>query len=102
MLRQFGTAAGAQVAGHANFNRNLALGQLLQQFRIFGGSEGVADAFGFEIERAPDGFRSGAFSGVDGEMKAVLGGAMVNRGEPFGRAGALVAANPEGGAPSAS
>src|ERR1700730_14629855 len=39
MLREFATAAGPQIAGHADFNRNLALGQLFNQFRILRGSK---------------------------------------------------------------
>src|SRR6202041_3929386 len=40
---------------------------------------------------------TGGFTGVGGEMEAVLGGAGVDGGEPFGRAGALVASDAEGG-----
>ena len=56
----------------------------------------MADAFGFEVERSPDGIGAGAFSGMGGEMEAVLGGARVDGGEPLGRAGALVASYAEG------
>ena len=54
MLGEVGAAAGPQIAGHADFNRNLALGQLFDQFLILRGGEAVADAFGLEVQCAPD------------------------------------------------
>ena len=50
MLRQFGAAARPQIAGNADFNRNLALGQFFDQFRIPRCGEPVPDAFGFTDE----------------------------------------------------
>src|ERR1700688_4282699 len=72
MLRKFGAAARPQIAGHADFNRNLALGQLFDQFRILRGSQAVTDAFRFEIQRAPDGFGPCTLACVRREMKTVL------------------------------
>src|SRR6266404_788099 len=56
----------------------------------------MADAFRFEIQRAPDGVRSGVLARVSGEMKTVLGGARVGACEPLWRSRTLVAANAEG------
>src|ERR1035437_3595678 len=95
MLRQFGAATRPQIAGHADFNRNLVLSQLFDQFRIQPGGKAVTDAFRLEVQRPPDGFRPGAFTGVGGEMKAVLGGASVHRREPLRRPSKLVSANAE-------
>src|SRR6202162_715536 len=96
MLREFGAAARPQIAGHADFNRNLALGQLFNQFRILRSGQAVADAFRFEVQRAPNGIRPGAFTSVRREMKTVLRAARVNACEPLWRTRTLVAANAEG------
>src|SRR6266849_6205756 len=96
MLRKLGAAARPQIAGHADFNRNLVLGQLFDQFRILRGSKAVADAFRFEVQRAPDGFRPGIFTRVRREMKTALRGARVNSRKPFCWPTTLVAANAEG------
>src|ERR1019366_1958051 len=96
MLREFGAAARPQIAGHADFNRNLALGQLFDQFRILPGGKAVADTFRFEVQRAPNGLRPSAFTGVGREMKTLLRAARVNSREPLRWAGTLVAANAEG------
>src|SRR3981081_2866019 len=96
MLREFGAAAGPQIAGHTDFNRNLALGQLFDQFRILRGSKDVADAFRFEIQRAPDGLRPCTLARVSSEVKTVLRAARVGGCEPLWRTRALVAANAEG------
>ena len=61
MLRELGAATRPQIAGHADFNRNLSLGQLFDQFRILPGGKPVADAFRFEVQRAPDGLRPARF-----------------------------------------
>src|SRR5260370_24616560 len=96
MLRKLGAAARPQIAGHANFNRDLAFGQLFNQFRILRGSKAVADAFRFEVQRAPYGFRPGIFTRVRREMKTALRGARVNPRKPLRRPTTLVAANAEG------
>ena len=96
MLRELRAAARPQIAGHADFNRNLAFGQLFDQFRILRGGKAVADAFRFEVERAPDGFRSGVLARMSGEMKTVFRSARVNACEPLWRSRMLVAANTEG------
>src|SRR6266853_668398 len=66
-------AACAQVAGNADFDGNLALGQLFQQIRILRCGQAVADAFGAEIDRSPDRFRASGLSGVRGETQTVVG-----------------------------
>src|SRR6202158_3084869 len=96
MLREFGAAARPQIAGHTDFNRNLALGQLFNQFRILRGSKAVADAFRLEVQCAPDGFRPCTFTSVSREMKIVLRTARVGTCEPLRRTRTLVAAYAEG------
>src|SRR5260221_13158977 len=96
MLREFGAAARPQIAGYADFNRNLAFGQLFNQFRILRGSQAVTDALCFEIQRAPDGLRPSAFARVSREVKTVFRAARVGGCEPLWRARPLVAANAEG------
>src|ERR1700674_697388 len=96
MLRKFGAAACPQIAGHADFNRKLALGQFFDQFRILRGSQAVTDAFRFEIQRAPDGFGPCTLARVRREMKTVLRAERIGACEPLWRTGTLVAANAEG------
>src|SRR6266851_1164674 len=96
MLRKLGAAARPQIAGHANFNRNLAFGQLFNQFRILRGSKAVADAFRFEVQRAPNGLRPCILTSVGREVKTVLRTARVGACEPLWRTRTLVAANAEG------
>src|SRR6202521_2087287 len=96
MLRKFGAAARPQIAGHADFNRKLALGQFFDQFRILRGSQAVTDAFRFEIQRAPDGFGPCTLARMRREMKTVLRAARIGGCEPLWRTGTLVAANAEG------
>src|SRR5208282_764193 len=90
-----GTTTRPQIAGHADFDRNLALGQLFDQFWIFLGSQAVADAFRLEIQRAPNRLRPSAFTGVRRQMKPVFRGASVNSREPLRRPGTLITANAE-------
>src|SRR5207245_3428538 len=74
----------------------LAPGQLFDQVRILRGSKPVTDALRFEVERAPDGVRSGVLARVSCEMKTVLRAARVGGCEPLWRTRPLVAANTEG------
>ena len=67
------TTAGAQITGKANLHGNLASGQFLNQFRILRGGQPVSEAFDAEIQRAPDRFRSGAFSGMGGKVQTAIG-----------------------------
>jgi hypothetical protein len=67
MLSKLAAAAGAQVARHADFDRNLAFGELFDEFWILFGGQAVSDALGLDVERAPDRFGSGALAGVGGE-----------------------------------
>ena len=46
--------AGAQVASEADFYRNLALRELLNQIRIVECSEAVPNAFGAQVKRSPN------------------------------------------------
>src|SRR5579862_6175313 len=95
MLRQFGAHTRPQIAGHANFDRNLALRQFLDQFRILGSGKPVPNSFRLEVQRTPDRFWSGVFAGVRGAMKAMFRGTPVDSLKQFRWAAALIAANTE-------
>jgi uncharacterized protein (DUF169 family) len=64
MIVEVGAKAGAQVAGEADFDRNLALGKLFDKIGIVESGEAVADAFGAQVERSPDGFRRAGLARV--------------------------------------
>ncbi len=61
MLAEAGAKAGAQVAGEADFDGDLALGQFFNEVGIVEGSEAVTDALGTKIERAPNRILAGHF-----------------------------------------
>jgi len=77
MVVQRGTAAGAQVGGDADLDGELAGGEDLHEFRVVVGGEGVADAFGADVDGGPDACgafdEAAGFAGVGGE--AETGGA---------------------------
>ncbi len=93
MLVEIGAEAGAEVAGEADFYRNLALGKLFDEIGIVEGGERVADAFGAKIERAPNGFRRAVLAGVRGQAHAVVGGPGVSVAKKFRRGFQFVAAD---------
>ena len=56
-----GAAAGADVRGEVDFNGDLALGEDAEEVGVVLGGEAVADAFGADVESAPN--RGGAVDG---------------------------------------
>ena len=73
---------------------------MAQQLGIAHGGDAVADAFGAQHQRFPNGFRSAAFTGVRGEMQAGGFGKRENILEPFGRPAFLAAADADGHHPA--
>ena len=71
--------------------------QFFHQFRILRRGQSVADALGFQIQRAPNGFRAGIFAGVRGQAQAVVCGIRVGITKKFGRSFLLIAAHANGG-----
>jgi hypothetical protein len=93
MLGDGGAESSAEVAGEAEFDGNLALGEFIDQVGVVRGREAVADAFGAQVERSPDGFGRSSFSGVGSRAETVVEGVGVYAAEEFGRSFLLVAAN---------
>ena len=46
------TAAGAEVAGNADFDWHLTLGEFLKKVRVLRGGQAVADALGAKVDRS--------------------------------------------------
>ena len=74
MIVQRRASSRLQIAGEANLDRNLPRSQLLHQFRILRRCQPVSDPLRAQIERAPDRFRPGIFSGVGGKPHTMVGG----------------------------
>ncbi len=85
--------ASAQVAGDAQFDRNLTLGELFDQVGVLAGGKGVANALGAQVERSPYRFRRSGLAGVRGQAQAVVGGVGVDATEKFRRSFHFVTAN---------
>src|ERR1039458_8130774 len=95
VLRQLRAASRAQVAGYADFDRDLAAGEFFHQLGILPGRKSVADALHSQIQSAPDRVRSSDLSGMGGEMKTVFGGARIHAVKQIGRPFEFVAADAE-------
>src|SRR5579885_2346596 len=95
MVTRQAAAPSAKVAGDADFDGYLALGKFLDQFRILNRGSNVAEAFGFQVERAPDGFGACGFSRVGCQVQTTIGGESVNLAKKLGAGAALVATNAE-------
>src|SRR5579863_7939789 len=93
MLGDGGADSGAEVTGEADFDGNLALAKFIDQVGILRGGDGVADAFGAQVERSPDGFGRTGFAGVGSGAEAVVEGVVVDAAKKFGRTFLFVAAN---------
>ena len=87
--------AGLQIAGHANLDRNLPLGEFLDQVGILVRGQSVADALGTQVQRAPDRFRTGGLARVCGQTQPVFGAIRIYFAEQLRTGLALVAADPE-------
>src|SRR5580704_4060786 len=93
MLGDRGANSGAQVAGEAEFDGNLALCELIDEVGIVRCGDGVANALGAQVKRSPDGFGRSGFAGVGGRAQAVVESISVDAAEKFGRTFLFVAAN---------
>src|ERR1035438_4077884 len=85
-----------QIAGDAYFERNVLLAQVAQQGGVAHRGDSVADAFGAESKRVPDGFRPRALAGVRVEVESLAPGEGENVLEPTGGAALLAAADAGG------
>src|SRR5450755_2776361 len=97
MLGERGAAAGAQIAGHTNFERNLASREFLHQLRILSGGKAMANAFGPQIQRSPNRFRAGVLAGVGGQAESIVSGVGIGLAEKLWRGFLLVAADADSG-----
>ena len=88
-----GTATGAEVAGDVELERDLALSEDFDEVGVFLRGEGVADAFGADVDGGPDALGAGVFAGVAGEAEAGGFGFGVEIAELVGGAEELVAAD---------
>src|SRR5260370_39265237 len=93
MLAQRGAEAGANIAGHANFDRDLLAGQHFLEFLVTGDGQTVPDALRADIQRAPDRFGARGLASVSGQSQALVCGFLVKLLKPFGGSAALVGAN---------
>src|SRR5580700_8519757 len=93
MLGDGGADSGAHVAAEAELDGNLALREFIDQIGIVRGGDGVADTFGAQVERSPDGFGRAGFAGVGGGAEAVVERVGVYAAKKFGRTFLFVAAN---------
>src|SRR5215831_900830 len=96
VIGQTAAAPGKQVAGEADFDRNLAVSEFFDQFGILNRGESVTDAFGAQVERAPDGTRARGFSCMSRHVQAVIASAGVDIAEKFRLGFALIASDAEG------
>ena len=78
MRVQRGAAAGAEVGGDVDLQRDLTLGEHLEELGVVLGGQGVANALGADVDGGPDagGAVDGAagLAGVGGEAEAVVAG----------------------------
>src|SRR5438552_17063455 len=72
MLGEAAATLSAQIAAHADFYGDLALGQHGHQFGIFSGSQGMANALRANVDGCPYGFRPGGLAGMRGEPQSVI------------------------------
>ena len=65
-----GAATGAEVGGDVELERDLALGEEVDELGVKLRGERVADAFGADVDGRPDGLGTDRFPGVRGEVQA--------------------------------
>jgi hypothetical protein len=82
---------GADVAGDIELEGDLALGENLDEVGVFPGGEGMADAFGADVDGGPDALGSSGFAGVAGEAEAGGLGFGIEVAEVLGGASGFVA-----------
>ena len=90
-----GAASGADIRRDAYLDRNLAFGEDCHQFRVVYGGKAVADAFGSDIDCAPDALGSSRFAGVRREPQARIARLGVELAENFGSRLPFVASDPD-------
>src|SRR5438128_1693740 len=95
MLGEAAATLGAQIAAHADFYGNLALGQHRHQFGIFSGSQGMANALRANVDGCPYGFRPDGLAGMGGDAQAILASKLKHFAKYLRRPTALVAADAE-------
>src|ERR1700739_5146100 len=61
----------AQIAGKADFHRDLAVSEFFNQIGILRGAESVADALGVKIQRSPYGLGWTGLPGMSGQGQAM-------------------------------
>ena len=83
----------AEIAGQADLDWYLPVGEFLDQVRILPGREAVADALGMQIERAPNGFGRTRFPGMGCQAQAVILGVAVDAAKQFWRSLLLISAD---------
>src|SRR5215469_10632597 len=86
MLFQRRRRARSHVAGDADFERDLALTQILHQPQIFDSADAMADALGANFQGVPDAFRTARFTGMASEPQSALAGLQIEIAEPLPRA----------------
>src|SRR5262249_17284885 len=93
MVGQRMAASGAQIAGEADLDWNLANRELLQQLWVARGTKAVPDALSPQIERSPDGIGPGILARVRRQAKPVVGSPDVSLTKEFWRRLQFVAAD---------
>jgi len=84
VVGQVGVHIGLEVAGRANFEEDVLFAEVAGQGGIFYASDAVAYASGMKVvQRFPDAFRSGSFTGV-GRTGNAVGVGVMECGDVFG------------------
>ena len=83
--------SGTDVAGDADFERDLIVAETAHQSRVVGGTNAVPDAIGPEFDATPDGGRSVNLSGVRDERHPVLLRESEHVAKPLRRAADFIA-----------
>src|SRR5271165_219853 len=92
MLLHFCTTSRENIAGDANLDRDLPLGEVAHQFRIVHRMQAMTDAICLQVtQRAPNGFGADRFSCVHRETQTVPGRVLIHFAELSRPGPALVA-----------
>lgn len=86
---------GLDIAGDADFERDIFVAQAGKQVGIVDGVNTVADAFGTDGQGIDDRLRPGGFARVAGEPKPGVPGVTIRLAEEVGGAAMFVAADTE-------
>lgn len=97
---EFCKGTGAEIAGGADFEGDLARDEEIHQAFVVNGGDAMADALGAEnFDRVADILRTAHFAGVDDAMETFVGGVVENFAEVGGGERFFVAAESEGDDP---